>query len=136
MNAKDFATRLNGRAYRSEISKDEAAQASAAGLVVVYGASDDLMEFEGQISDEIGAYEGTTAYLNKSGLLLNECDNDDCPYHKREKDSASTIKALWCNEGDNGPTWSYKTEIPHETFDIFDGDEYYCRGIIFALKDV
>ena len=44
------------------------------------------------------------------------------------------IKALWCKEDDI--TWTYKTDIPHETFMIYEDDEAYCRGIVFLINDL
>ncbi len=57
MNAKQLAAQLNGREYGSEITKEEEAAAKKAGLVVVYGASDDLVELRGAIEEEVGAYD-------------------------------------------------------------------------------
>lgn len=136
---ESLAAVLTGREYPFHISKQEAEQAKAAGLVVVYGASDDLMEFEGAIYDELGAWDGTTAYLTSAGLLgKNECDNDECPYFKQAKKqakkSAQVIKALWCKEGEY--SWTFKTEIPHSTFEVVEDGEPYCRGIVFRLEDV
>ena len=56
MTMETLAAILDGREIGSEITKAEADQAKAAGLVVVFGASDDLMEFRGAIYDEIGCY--------------------------------------------------------------------------------
>jgi hypothetical protein len=135
MNAKDLAAQLNGIQYPVRIPKTLTDAAKAAGLVIVYGASDDLMEFEGAIYDELGAYEGATAYLDSSGLLQNDCDNDECPHFEKLKEKAATIEAVW--DGGTGYSWTYKTEIPHETFDVLeDGEPPYCCGIVFALADV
>ncbi len=134
MTKEKFAALLNGREYRSEITKDEAAQAKAAGLVVVYGASDDLMEFDGAISDETGCYGGDTAYISADGLLTNDCSDDDCPHFEKIKGAAATIEALWCDEPDY--SWTYKTDIPHATFEVVEDGEPYCRGIVFALADL
>lgn len=134
MTSKELAALLNGREYRKELQGDEGLRAKAAGLVIVYGASDDLMELEGAISDELGAYEGTTAYITPNGLLVNECEDEDCPHFERLKARAATIEALWCAE--DGYSWTYLTAIPHETFEIVEDGEPYCRGIVFALKDV
>ncbi|MEX3764492.1 hypothetical protein [Paraburkholderia phenoliruptrix] len=134
MNAKLLAAHLTGAEYGKEVSKEHAAAARANGLVIVYGASDDLMEFEGAIQDELGAYEGTTAYLTPTGLLQNDCENEECPHFEKMKEKASTIEALWASEGDY--SWTFKTDIPHETFEITEDGEPYCRGIVFALKDV
>jgi len=133
MNAQELAARLDGREYGSEITKEEAAEAKAAGLVVVYGYSDDNMEFDGAFRDEFGCYGGGTAYLAATGLLQNDCDCDDCPHFARLKNSAPTIKAVWDRDG---YSWIYETAIPHATFEIVDGGEKYCRGIVFALADI
>ena len=134
MTRDELAAILTGREYRKEITKDEAHAAAEVGLVVVYGASDDLMEFDGAISEELGAYDGTTAYLNADGLLNNECADEDCPYFEKQREKAATIKALWCAE--DGYSWTFETDIPHATFEIVEDGEPYCRGIVFALADV
>lgn len=134
MNAKELAVQLNGAEYPLTISAETQKAAKAAGLVIVYGASDDLMEFNGAIYDEIGAYDGTIAYLTAIGLLENDCDNDECPHFEKLKARAVTIEALW-NHGEDY-SWKYKTEIPHESFEIVEDGGPYCRGIVFALADV
>lgn len=134
MNAKELAEKLVGLTYPISIDRELVKQAKADGLVIVYGASDDLMEFDGAINDELGAYNGTTAYLDAGGLLDNACSSgDDCPHFERRKKTARTIKAVWCAK--DSATWTYQTDIPHETFDVHEGDEHYCRGIVFALRD-
>ena len=32
--------------------------------------------------------------------------------------------------------WTYRTDIPHETFMIYEDGEPYCRGIVFNIDDV
>ena len=130
MNVQELANLLNGREYRQEITKEEAQQAKEAGLVVVYGASDDLMEFDGVIHDELGAWNGTTAYLNEHGLLVNDCV-DECPHFEKAKQKARTIKAIWHDNGEY--SWTFETTISHATFDIVEDGEKYCRGIVFEL---
>jgi hypothetical protein len=133
MTAKELAEKLNGEEYPLHIPVDLVREAKAHGLVIVYGASDDLMEFSGAINDEVGCYDGGTAYLTRRGLLENECV-DDCPHFALLKKSSATIEALWCEEGDY--SWTYRTEIPHETFEVIEDGEPYCRGIVFDLDDV
>ncbi len=136
MTTKELAQKLNGISYPVRIPKEINDAAKAAGLVIVYGASDDLMEFDGAIREEVGVNDGGTAFLDEKGLVENACHGeDDCPYFQRVKESATRIHALWCKEG--GYSWTYKTEIPHETFVVLDGDAGpYCRGIVFRLADV
>lgn len=132
MDVKDAAAKLDGSEYGEEGSRDLFAEMKAAGLVAVFGASDDLMEFRGAINDEVGAWGGGTAYLTPAGLLDNDCDNDDCPHFQRAKANASTIKAIW---SDGEYSWRYETAIPCERFVVKEDGEPYCQGIVFALAD-
>jgi hypothetical protein len=140
LTPETLAALLNGRAYRQEITKEEQQAAYRAGLVVVFGASDDLMESRGALEEEVGAWEGTTVRVTAAGLLprWDSVDHDDeaeCESYFRLKLQHSVeIKALWCK--DKTWTWTYETSIPHATFEIMDEDEHYCRGIVFRLADV
>lgn len=108
-------------------------QAKQNDIVIIYGASDDLMEFDGAIYDEVGCYDGGTAYLNyEDGVILDNCDCVEC---NKKKLKAKTIDAIWCAK-DSEWTWTYKTDIPHETFEMLDDDEKYCLGIVFYRKDL
>lgn len=140
MTKEELAAALNGiqyPAYKS-ITAEQKAAAKAAGLVIVFGASDDLMEFEGAIHDEFGCYEGGTALVDAKGLLdRSQIDDDDdeaiANYVKR-KAGARAIEAVWCEVPDI--SWSYKTDIPHANFEVHEAAEVYCRGIVFAIADL
>lgn len=137
MTKEDLAAQIDGREYGAELTEEESAQAKANGLVVVFGASDDLMEFRGAIYDEQGVYDGGTALIDGSGLLPErEQIEDDATLEDwvERRKTAKTIEALWAEEGDY--SWTYKTSIPHATFEIVEGDDAYCRGIVFALTEV
>lgn len=123
---REIADKLNGIAYGEDISSIEA-EAKEAGIVIVIGASDDLMEFSGAIEDEGGCFDGGEVYFDRDGV-----SQDDT---KR----ANVIEALWCDAHDeNGiqATWAYRTEIPHETFKVFEDGELYCIGIVFSVEDL
>jgi hypothetical protein len=136
ITAKELAERLTGLEYPVRIPAELAKQAKESGLVIVYGASDDLMEFEGAISDEVGAYEGATVEVDHKGIIpaYDDIDKEDKTamkdYFAREGKGAK-IAALWCAEP--GYSFTYKTSIPHATFEITEDGEPYCRGIVFAL---
>lgn len=134
MTTKELANLLNGSEYPLAISRDLQLVAKTAGLVIVFGASDDLIELRGAICDELGCYGGGTVYVIRTGLLTNDCDSDDCPHFARAKSQAAKVEALWAAEGDY--SWTYRTTIPHETFEVVENGEPYCRGIVFALGDV
>jgi hypothetical protein len=133
MNSQELAIALNGCEYGKETGPADNQIAKKSGLVVVFGASDDLMEFRGAVNDEMGCYEGGEAFFTRSGLLVNECDNEDCPHFKRLMKTATPIKAKWDVEG---YSWVYETAIPHASFEVLEDGEKYCRGIVFALSDI
>ena len=139
MTPKELAEKLNGIEYPVSIPPLLLAEARAAGVVIVYGASDDLMEFDGAICDEVGCCSGGIAFLDAKGLLpdfehLCEISHFDGlrDYFSRF-DGRQQVRAVWESEG---YSWTYKTDIPHETFDVMEDGEKYCRGIVFALADL
>lgn len=141
--AKELAEKLNGTHDVFHPSKEVIEFAKANGLVIVWGASDDLIEFDGAFRDEGSVYDGGTVLVDAEGLLPDSADDLDTDeerqrYYERKK-VAKAINALF-NENDY--LWSYETEIPHFTFDIVEtfgspnDTTPYCRAVIFALADL
>jgi hypothetical protein len=145
-----FAEKLSGRQYNDEITREEVELAEENNLVVIFGASDDLIELNGAISDEFDL--GDSIFITKNGILQRE-DDKICPYFEKIRDemiknkTAVEIKAHWDGENVDSeyfksigePTWCYTFDtsiISAATFDIFDNQEYYCRGIIIDLDDL
>lgn len=136
MTAKEMASVLNGAQYGNEITRDEERIAKESGLVVVFGYSDDCAEFRGAIDDEAGCYDGGIIRLTKAGLLaVPDCREADCKYYKAATKDAATIEAVWCDK-ESGAAWSYKTAIPHETFNVYEDGDLYCVGIVFSMEDL
>lgn len=131
MTKEQLAERLNGRECGKEVALADRNLAKENSLVVVFGYSDDNMEFEGAINDEVGCYDGGTAYLNETGLWVNECEYEGCPYAEKEAAKCKTIEAVWHDEG--SPCWTYETDIPHATFNIYEDDELWCVGMVFEM---
>lgn len=129
MDKKELAHIINGREYGNGIFRDVRCAAIDAGLVIVSGASDDLMEFDGVIYDEGGCFDGGKVFFDRNGVSQDGSERANC------------IEAFWCDkaaldENGNMITWTYKTDIPHETFIIYDDGETFCQGIVFDLSDV
>lgn len=141
LTKETLAAKITGRQYRDELTKVEEVAAKKAGLVVVFGASDDLVELRGSISDEVGAYNGTTLLI-AGGKVLPEHDECECEYcgYKVLAKTAKSIKAMWDDDDvidlESQFTWTFRTQIPHATFEIMDEDEQFCRGIVFSIEDV
>lgn len=133
MTIKEFADLLDMRQYGNEITKAETDQAELLGYVVVFGASDDLCELRGAVDDEINAYNGTTIYIDGDKAFWSRCDPSQCPYLREYMSRLPKFDAIWCGEEFS---WSYKIDIPHETFRIYDDTEPYCRGIVFDAKEL
>lgn len=143
MTKEQFAQLLNGRTYRNEITTEEEDLAKENGLLICFGASDDLLEMRGIIYEEYGTYEGGTTLLvrKKTGISAidlgkyNELmeilkDNDFELDIKR-----IPIKSEWC-PSDLKCSWRISTTIPHATFDIMEDDGLYCRGIVIHISDI
>lgn len=130
MTVRGYAEMLNGREYGyPQFTKEEIEIAKQNGFVIVYGASDDLMEFEGSIRDEGGCFDGGIVYFCETGVVDDGSAETKC------------IEAVWCDkertdEAGNVIAWTYKTDIPHETFMIYDDGEPYCKAIVFRVDDI
>ncbi|MDO4288364.1 MAG: hypothetical protein Q4C55_04165 [Eubacterium sp.] len=128
-----FAQLLDGREYKQEMTEAEKAQAKAAGVVVVFGCSDDRTVFHGAIEAEVATVDGGVIYLTEEGLF-EECPCD-CIHARRAKAKASRILVKWCK----GPyVWSYETDIPHAAFEVIDNQPAenlkFCQGLVFSLE--
>lgn len=138
MDINEAAAALNGNEYGEEGSKELFAKMKDAGLVAVFGASDDLMEFRGAIYEEFGCYGGGgPAYITPKGLFDHGDEGPCCEHFEAARAKCATITPIW--DG-SGYSWTYETSITHATFEIVETDgeipEKYCRGIVFALSDV
>ena len=138
MTEHELARLLDGNEVGSEVTPHDAAIAKAANLVIIYGASDDLVELQGAIEDEVGAYGGAEIYITKAGVVSTpECGNGECKYFAALRESATKITAKW-NDSD-GPCWKIDTEhIGGAPFLIFeeDSDEVFCEGLVLSLNEL
>ena len=99
-------------------------------------AAPTIMWNSGAIDEEVGAYEGGTICLTKTGIFEEpDCScTEACPFYSAALKAAKTIKAVWHNEG--GPCWTFETNIPHEVFNIYEDGELFCVGIVFSTEDL
>ena len=141
MTPKDIAKKLDGIEYDGALYikvAGAAADARKHGILIVYGASDDLMEFDGAFCDEIGAPRDVK--FSQKGILQSwdEIAHEDIDearkYFEREREAKWSIESLRCKEP--GISWTFETDIPHETFNIMEDGEVFCRGIVFSLNDL
>ena len=119
---KVIASRLNGLQYPlGDIHIDKIKEyCQENGIVVCYGESDDLMELRGAIYEEYGCYDGGTICIDENGE-----EGDANKYYP--------IEAVWNNDY---PLWTYKFEPRHENFNLYEGSDLYCVGIVFFADDL
>lgn len=133
MDIKEFAASLNGREYGyPQFSDEELETARENNFVIISGASDDLVEFNGAIRDEGDCYDGGKIFFEavSDGRVVNSNTNNP---------NVCSFNAKWCEEKDeNGGTiqWSYDVPFAHEDFLIYEDGEIYCRGFVFCLDNM
>lgn len=142
LTKEELAARLEGREYGEEITDDEAIEAASAGLIVVFGASDDLIEFRGAIDGEEGA--PGTVWIDANGiqtlceddfyLLIREPENEDAMRELAAKIQAR-LAALPIT-AERRSRWSYETEIPAARFSVMEGGEPYGDGLVIDVRDL
>ncbi|MCR5329596.1 MAG: hypothetical protein K6E62_00205 [Lachnospiraceae bacterium] len=126
---KAFAAELDGTTDYPVIKLGK--KAKEEGIVIVHGCSDDLVEFEGAYEEEAGGvYDGGTIYFDRDGT------SDDGNIHNNK------LSVYWCGmlngekKRDYEFTWEYETDIPHETFRMYEDGEPYCKGIVFYEREM
>jgi hypothetical protein len=135
MNREELAAILNGREYRDEITRAEHKAAREAGLLVVFGASDDLVEIRGAMEEEEGAYHGATISISEALTVIKPREDageliaEGWTPPKR----FLTVKAEWCPSGFAG-SWRISADKPFSKFDIMEDGELYCEGIVIDVS--
>ena len=141
---KEFAEMLHGRDCQPNLTPDELLLAKQKGFVVVYGDSDDRVEFEGAIRAE-----GHTNPLVKdapAGVLVlsedgNLLDADSDLYTEYIRANRNIITVFYCSR--DGLNWVFESSIPHETFLTYDGgydeeyadfDDGFARCMVFKMS--
>jgi hypothetical protein len=140
MNVKEWAEKLNGCEYRQEVTRNDCDQLKSDGVIIACGASDDLLDFSGALYDEIGAWDGVEVRISSrekgSAFIFDENENRyTAEFNKSQIKNMQTIKAIWSPK-DIEASWKIETKIPHETFDIMEDGELYCRGIAFHVDSI
>ena len=139
MTKEEIAKLLDGSEYPLNISKELQYGCLKNGIVIVYGASDDLMEFRGAIREELDCYEGGEFLFDRQGQIKDWYDirddisEEDAKDYFQRKDGAANIEAIW---GQGEYSWQYKVDFPCAGFDVVEDGEKYCQGIVFNLTDL
>lgn len=150
MTKEQLAEQLDGRSRRDEITDEQIQLAKENNLLVLFGASDDLLVARGAIYDEYVAYKGGEFLLVKDGEMYADNEEENT-YHKaigdglyeasEDTDTADDphlIKSEWCPDGNDGVSWRISTNMPSASFTLMGDDEegVYCEGVVIDLDEV
>jgi len=130
MNSQQLAEILSGRQYGEEIRQQECEDAKSNGLLVAFGYSDDGIKLRGVINDEYGAWQGTSLYLCKDKHGDFFCPKEDeMDVLRKVGVLFLLIRAIWLPDKINA-SWLITTSAPCSTFEIMEGDDLFCQGIV------
>lgn len=148
MTKEQFAAQLEGRDRRNVISKAEIKLAKDNNLLIVFGVSDDLMQFCGILNERYDAFGGREVFLHKNTdeeIAILSCYDaqkiqrslgDKIPFNLY----ALIIGQQWQPKEINC-AWIIYCNAPHAIFDIYDiddnnGKDLFCRGMVLEKNDI
>jgi hypothetical protein len=157
---EDLAKLLNKNEYRNELYNEYNINVEQLckenGWVIIFGQSDDLIEFRGFVDLEDGAWDGTLMKFVKPGdFYLDKSDSyDDEEIYRKSKEfsfipidendlneikksnyaNECIIEMLWC-PNDSTASWQVNVQgAPSINFIIMEDDEAYCEAVIVDLS--
>lgn len=147
MNTEEFAKLLDGSEYPFRLSKDQKKCAKKNNLLVVFGASDDLVEFEGYLDDELGCYNVAKFNIDKEGVIDHWKRNDEddkrtykeaLRYFQRQKNKQFELIAKWCVPKEI--SWTYEVisdfDLKPAPFKVMEDGEVYCIGLVLDMSEL
>ena len=135
MTLKEIAEMMGDQQYDREFMNGQRESLGEMGIVAVYGGVGDVMILDGALLDDKYGLGDGIVHLNRDGIFVSECEDEYCPYAAKEIEKCKTITAVWHGE-DSRPRWTYKIDIPHESFNVYMSGKVYCEGIMFWLEDL
>lgn len=131
MNIKEFAQQLDGKEYGYPMFSEKEIQMAKENGWVIVGVHDcGFTEFVGALVDDTDSYYIDEIYFSKERIL--EADDEDPAF-------PNCINVHWEEKQDeNGKIIpiALATDIPHETFMVYEDGEPYCRGLVFSVNDL
>ena len=83
-----------------------------------------------------GCCDGGEVRIHRKGVLEDHDETCECEFcgYQAKADKCAVIDAQWDQE--DGYSWTYKTDIPHATFEVMEDGEHYCRGLVIDINDL
>ena len=143
LHRNECSNLLPGECY-NETKDNDRAIAKENGFIVMYGQGDSDVIICGAAEGEFCTYEGSTIYTIDDRIIENEILCDFTLEYSHETLVKSLVKhgfvkttkkinVIWSK---SEIQWKFETDIPHATFDIMEGSEIFCRGIVISQEDL
>ena len=141
MNSYTLSQKINGRQLGEELTKEEDLAAAHAGLLVVYGYSDDNLEFRGIYYDEVYCYlrevnSSETFYFVLDGETLEQVQQPDLT---GQSTRYLEVTATWCPQ-DVDTSWLITCNVKSCSFDVMEDIaapyDTFCKGIVVDVEDI
>lgn len=146
VSKEELAALINNREYRDEITPEQEQIAKDNGLVVIFGASDDFIKFRGFLDDELG---DDIFYIKDNSIRTPSCvlsqggydrffNKELFPDKNTKENNFHKIVPVWEQiiDGIVICPWSFKTHIPHASFDIYEDGNLFCKGIVIDVNQL
>ena len=135
---QSFADRISGQEYPLRDSNLDIEYAKANNLVIVFGNSDDLLEFRGAIDESINAFpDGALAYIS-NGKAISESELIQDQKVLQKYGFLTTlpplsVEAIWDPEGIDA-MWLIKVMgVESASFTVMEDGSVFCHGAVFQL---
>lgn len=133
---KKWATVLNNREYREELTGEEQIKMREEGVVCIFGASDDLCELRGAFSDEIDCYGGGKfCYVSEADRFVENT------YYERNPDELIQVdldNRFYLEISSDKGYWTYglPDEVEFEEFRVMEDEKLYAIGKLILVEDL
>jgi hypothetical protein len=128
MDIFDFSWKIDDMDRSDDIPFNYEIEAQRNGFVILY-AKDGIIYVRGAIVEEISFKNGTEydVWFSERGVI----------YSDEEFDLITSGKIKVKVKKGIDPVWDFSSEdIEYSMFDIYDGMDQYCRGIVFSIDEI
>lgn len=136
MTKEELADLLNWRDFRYALAPDIVKQASASGLIIICGDSDDLTLVRGARTAEFVTWPGRCFLLDYEGAF--PLPEHEAPEHQalnmHRFQAAKKVVSIWAN---STPSWKIYTDCPHARFMLMDEDgNPFSDSVVINMDDL
>lgn len=135
LSKEEFAAMISGRQISQLLNASEIRAAKSAGLFIIYGDSDDVISVRGlqnndfDVDDHWVSGNGIVDITEEQAETLKEFG-----FYDQFLEGAVRLECYFDEPGQEF-SWEFKVDMQHSTFEIYEGEERFCLGIVLDSKD-